>query len=247
MEPAKTNVYAVCIAGKTGGRSDILRGTIQSFKSQVYAGQKRLVVVTDRRIPELEAKDPEVTYVFIPRKCMLGELRNAAKTWVAQQIIRDKRAYYMCHWDEGDYRHPDFLNYMVRQMEVQSVAMLTSAIHVDLLTGNIIVKTEPAGVHSTLLYSPFLRLGFDKIQQNVTRNFVNSLTSPPPMLKKTFLLPNLQVVSNDTHLIVRFYDGHNAKSQREFMLADKFSRPATDSETAYVKLIMEKYVTNSDL
>lgn len=242
MDALKTHVYAVCITGKSGSRKKMLATAIESFRSQDYPGMKRLVVFTDRDDVVLKKyADPEILQVRIAKKrYMLGELRNAARTYVCQQIPRDKKAFYTVHWDEDDYRPPDYLSSVVEQMNPGTVSMLESCIHADLLTGSAFVYSNPQGVRSSLFYSPYAPLAFSRVRSGESDDFVRALVHPP-VTRKAFALPKLEVMPNDSRLMIRFYDGQNVESRVKFMHDCQNCRQLTNAEVEYLKSVMLKY------
>lgn len=222
----------------------MLANSIASFQAQEYAGTKRLLIITDGepyyRYPPNDLEIQQL--VITKRKLLLGELRNAAKTYVASQITRDKKSHYLVHWDEDDYRSPDYLTSKVTQGTAGNVAMLKKCIHLDLPTGSAFVQCDKAGIRSSLFYSPFLPSTFARTCKGESDELVRSLTHKLSSVRKAFTLPNLDILDNTPSTLVRFHDGRNVESRAAFTQAKAGSRELTNIEAEYLRDVVGKYV-----
>lgn len=218
MEAGKpTYIWAVCVL--TGRRQiDVSFETVRArFTAQTNIKNARIVFVTAKGyLKNAEQTDATRLIMFDRPQTKIGELRNLAKTYVANEIIRDRGAHLICHWDESDIYYDDYLAYLSQEATTDKLSMLQSAIYYDATTGYTCAKKVKTGVISTLAYSPFANFAFAPVIRNEFLHVQQQLQDSPKLAKQRHKL-ELALHDLPPTQLLRRYDGLNSESRSEFL------------------------------
>jgi len=231
------HVWVVCVLAGKRQMSTSLATVLARFQAQKNIKNAKLVFVSSHG--DVRGFSPTDTYrlVAVTRpNTKIGELRNLAKTYVANEVTRDRDSHLICHWDESDIYEEDYLATLLRHATTDRIWMLRSAVHYDATSGYICARTPKQGVTSTLAYSPFSNFAFAPVIRNEFQHVYSQLTENPTRTKQLY---NLQLALRDLPptTLIRRYDELNSESRNEFLAAP--TRDLTPAEKETVRDMMD--------
>ena len=218
MEAGKPSyIWAVCVL--TGRRQiDVSFEAVRArFTAQTDIKNARIVFVTSQGYLKNAEQTDTTRLIMLDRpQTKLGELRNLAKTYIANEIVRDRGSHLICHWDEADIYCDDYLSYLSQRTTTDKLSMLQSAVHYDATTGYTCVKKAKTGIVSTLAYSPFADFAFAPVVRNEFLHVQQQLQDSPKLAKQRHKL-QLELHDLPPTQLLRRYDGLNSESRSEFL------------------------------
>ena len=241
---SKQAVFAACVFHSSTARPCTLGVTVGSYLQQTFSGAATLTIVTDDEnplpvVPGLS--DERINVVVVPGSPTLGQLYNAAKSWIAHKVVRDRRAYFLTHWGLGCYYLSDYLSYTTNSLETGEAGLVSHVTHVDLYSGEMFKKKHSKGSPYAVLYPPTLPAVFSPTSRNPLGVFLGDLLSPPRGVRKSVKWPAVKVVSSASHLAVQFYDGLICTDRETFMARPLGSMSTTEYETEQVVNVVARY------
>lgn len=241
MEAGKpAYIWAVCVL--TGRRQiDVSFETVRArFAAQTNIKNARMVFVTSQGyLKDAEQTDVTRLIMFDRPQTKLGELRNLAKTYVANEIIRDRGSHLICHWDESDIYYDDYLADIAKETTTDKLWMLQSAIHYDAITGYTCARTVKTGLLSTLAYSPFSDFAFAPIVRNEFAHVQRQLEESPKRARDAHKL-QLQLRDLPPTCLLRRYDGLNSESRTEFLNPPVRELTSAELESVRDRLLLDR-------
>lgn len=241
---SKLAVFAACVFHSSTARSCTLGVTVGSFLQQTFSGTATLTIVTDdvTPLPVVPGlNDERINVVIVPGKPTLGQLYNAAKSWIANKVVRDRRAYFLTHWGLGCYYLADYLSYTTNSLETGDAGLISHVTHVDLYSGEMFKKRHSKGSPYAVLYPPTLPAVFSPTARNPLGAFLGELLSPPRGVRKSVKWPEVKTVSSASQLAVQFYDGLAYTDRETFMARPLGSMSTTEYETEQVVNVVARY------
>lgn len=241
---SKLAVFATCVFHSSTVRACTLGVTVGSFLQQTFPGAATLTIVTDdvNPLPVVPGlNDERISVVIVPGAPTLGQLYNAAKSWIASRVVRDRRSYFLTHWGLGCYYLPDYLSYTTNSLETGDAGLISHVTHVDLYSGEMFKKRHRKGSPYAVLYPPTLPAVFSPTSRNPLGAFLGELLSPPRGVRKSVKWPDVKTVSSACQLAMQFYDGLICTDRESFMARPLGSMSTTEYETEQVVNVVARY------
>ena len=230
-------IYCLMVTGHNEKRYVFAKKSIENFNLQTYKN-KKLIIINQNDKSLLSSEIENILEVFIDKENKsLGTMRNISLSFVPPNA-------YWTTWDDDDWRHPEYLAIMMKQILKNNVDFIMYQNRLEMNIKNRFCfkkKIKSGTMQFFAKHNPYLKYEDKNVLEDV--NF------------KKFALINLKtyIYDNDPILYMRIIHDENTSSyvnNEKIQIRDTkhhkeyFENEVETEEEIYAEKILSTYYSN---